>query len=115
MPDQTETQGPTPTQIVAGGERIKLSSGETVLVRQIPCEQWDHAMATALDEGGMLELVCIQDRGWASKVTPADRTLLADALERQNADFFAYLGRRGKLMHQIAPGLIQAAAKSGSR
>lgn len=106
-------------QTAIGGSTVEITtpSGTTekVFVRQLPVKLWDEAIEVALDEGRFIELVSGKESGWAGKVLPEARTLLAEEAERQNADFFAYLARRSRMVNRLAPDMLTKAAKAAMR
>lgn len=104
---------PTPTQTIKGAESVKLSDGRHVTVRQIPCNAWDDARELMFDESGLIEFVCTEPRGFAASMDPGDRTKVAEAVERQNGDFFAFCDRFMKRLRMMPPDLIRGAIGRG--
>lgn len=103
-----------PLETITGHSNISVQQidGTTVEVRvtQIPVEMWPKAIDVALDEARFVELVCNQPRGWADKLPPKSRTIVAEEAERVNEDFFASLARRARMVNRLAPGYIARAA-----
>jgi len=115
MNDQTSVES-NPLETVLGGANLTLALSRggvvTVKVRQLPVDLWDTALDVALDEPKFIELVCNQEAGWANTLTPRARTEVAEAVEKVNEDFFAFLARRSRAIRRVAPGAFNPAVPS---
>ena len=101
-------------EVITGSSNLSVleADGSTseIAVRQLPVDMWPKAIDVALDEARFVELVCNQPRGWADKLPPKSRTIVAEEAERVNEDFFASLARRARMVNRLAPGYIARAA-----
>lgn len=121
----TDTTSPTDDQTLRGGEEVEVTFAkdgkkQTVLVRQLPISEYGRCQDAFNDEPKLVEIACGRPDGWAMALTPESYTRLAEAMDRQNADFFAYFQRHVvrrvmPLVQRLPNGSQDSQPKPGSR
>lgn len=71
---------------------------ETVMVRELTCEQLELYLVAFLSEPRRIEVVCGKQEGWANMLTRQSHQELVEIDERVNLDFFSrWKARRDRL------------------
>jgi hypothetical protein len=82
-----------------------------VKVRELPVKLFKPALDSLGDELRFVELVTANPPGWAETLSPRSLTDVAEAAQKVNQGFFAYVARRVAQMQALAPGAFAAMAQ----